>query len=323
MRLIGCMAVRNEAWILGLTLRAALMWCDEVVVLLHACTDASEEIAVEIGEETQRVAVLTEPLESWDEMRHRQRMLDFAREYEKATHIAIVDADEILTGDLLGYENTGVCCKGAEIQSGRCCIRGAVEATPKGSCLQLPMYQLRGSLDRYHANGIWGSRWLSVAFADDPRLSWSGDKFHDREPRYPDGSKLKAYQPIKHGQGGSFHLWGVSERRLRARHALYKVTERLRWPDRPTRDIELMYNDWRSPEDNAQHYPEMKRYHEPWTYADVPVEWWQPYAGDDLLDLVANIRCDDRELWQEAEVRRLVAQYGAETFRGLDLFGIA
>jgi hypothetical protein len=31
----------------------------------------------------------------------------------------------------------------------------------------------------------------------------------------------------------------------------------------------------------------------------------------------------DAEPWQEAEVRRLVAEYGREKFTGLDLFGVA
>lgn len=44
-KLICTIPVRNEAWCLGLTLRAVLMWCDEVIVLLHCCTDATEAIS--------------------------------------------------------------------------------------------------------------------------------------------------------------------------------------------------------------------------------------------------------------------------------------
>ena len=306
MKLIGLMPVRNEAYCLGLTLRAALMWCDEMVVYCHACTDDSYKIARDVMVECVKVGPsrvwITESQDSnWNEMEHRQHMLCHARAMG-ATHIAIVDADEIPTGNL---------------SAGLCPIREIVRGMPKGSCLQLPMYQLRGSLDRYHSNGIWGNRWLSVAFQDDPRLSWSGDTFHSREPG---GMALKPYRPIQHGQGGSFHLWGVSERRLRAKHALYKVTERLRWPAKPILDIERMYNLWRSAEDGYAH--NHGRYGDPWTYADVPAEWWAPYAdlakylyiGQYGLDLVT---------WQEAEVRRLVAEHGAEAFKGLDLFGVA
>src|SRR5690348_12957855 len=102
MKLIGLMPVRNEAWCLGLTLRVALMWCDEVVVFLHACTDRSFEIVREIREEAgvDRVALSVYSNPIWNEMLHRQWMLLQARDHG-ATHIAIIDADEILTGDLL------------------------------------------------------------------------------------------------------------------------------------------------------------------------------------------------------------------------------
>ena len=288
------------------------MWCDEMVVLDHAPSDNSFEIALEIaGEDRGRVTILGDGNPKWDEMRHRQTMLEAARE-RGATHIAIVDADEIVTGNLLERHVYG------ERQP---LIRRLIEAHPPGTCLQLPMYQLRGSLDRYHSNGIWGNRWLSVAFQDEPRLSWSGDKFHSREPEYPGGGKLRPYQPIKHGQGGSFHLWGVSERRLKAKHALYKCVERLRWPAKATVEIEREYNLWRSPADSPLLYLQMPAWGWPWTFADVPAEWWVPY--EELLQkgFTHDVDWSDPP-WQITEVRRLVAEHGAETFKGLDLFGV-
>ena len=101
----------------------------------------------------------------WDEMAHRQQMLMHARAMG-ATHIAIVDADEILTGDLVqkyGYAEESI-------------IRHAVASVPQNLILRVPLYNLRGSIDRYHANGIWGDRWLGFAFKDAPNLSWAGDK---------------------------------------------------------------------------------------------------------------------------------------------------
>lgn len=302
MKLIGLMPVRNEAHELGLTLRAALQWCDEVVVRIHGSTDASMEIARAVRSETgERVWVYEHPETEWNEMDHRQKLLNFAR-LRQATHIAIIDADEILTGNLL-------------VQHAKPfgSILGMLDKTVPGTILQLPLYNLRGSLDRYHANGIWGNRWLSVAFADDPRLGWSGDKFHSREPQ---GIELRPYRPIQQGEGGVLHLWGASERRLTAKHALYKATERLRYPDKPVQDIERMYNLWRSPEDSKAMWPDHLEFQKPWTYTDTPKDWWTAY--DMLIYRHLDLRANP---WQEAEVRRLVAEHGAETFKGLDLFG--
>jgi len=291
MKLIACMSVRNEDWVLGLSLRVALMWCDEVVVFLHACTDASEDIAQavreEVGEDRVHLSVYAEP--QWDEMQHRQWMLDYAR-HHRATHIAIIDADEILTGNLIQQMPYLVRASGEIPQHSQ-----------PATILQLPLYNLRGGIDRYHSNAVWGNRIVSVAFADDPRLRWAGDTFHQREPQ---GMTLTPYRPIQQGQGGVMHMWGASERRLIAKHAHYKITERLRWPEKDVRKIDDLYSLAIKPR-------------EPWTFAQVPIEWWAPY-----MELANKHLHLDAELWQEAECRRLVAEHGREKFAGLDLFGV-
>ena len=96
------MPCRNEDWVLGLTARAALMWCDELILWLHSCTDGSRDIAVAVAHEHPgRVIIDVANDPTWAEMSHREQMLELARE-RGATHIAMVDADEILTGNLIG-----------------------------------------------------------------------------------------------------------------------------------------------------------------------------------------------------------------------------
>ncbi len=305
MRLAGLLTVRNESWILGLSARVALLWCNELVVLNHASTDGTSDILRELSDEFgARIQIMDNDDPNWTEMEHRQAMLEWAR-INGATHLAIIDADEVLTGNLLKPMYPAL----------ESVVRNGIENMRQGSILQLPLYNLRGSLNQYHNSGVWGcNRFLSVAFADDPRLRWEGDRFHKREPQ---GATLNPYQPIKHGQGGVMHLWGANERRLRAKHAMYKVTERLRWPQKPIREIEIEYNLWRTPEDALAKWSYQTDWGKPWTFADVPTSWWEPYTHImKYLDV-------DAEPWQEAEVQRLVAEHGAEMFKGLDLFGVA
>jgi hypothetical protein len=312
MRLIGMMPVRNEAWCLGLSARVALMWCDALIVYMHACTDNTLGIVADlIHENPGRVIARTERNSEWHEMFQRQHMLEIARG-AGATHLAIIDADEILTGIVCPYVEDSYFADGSG--DSKPSIRRFVEDIPHGSIFQLPGYNLRGSLNRYHSNGIWGNRWFSLAFADAEGLHWSGDRFHQREPM---GRPLVNYRPIQQGQGGILHLWGCSERRITAKHALYKVNERLRWPNKPIAEIERMYNLWRSPADSAVEYPYQTDWAKPWTFADVPASWWEPYAHlMKYLDV-------DAEPWQEKAVRDAVTEHSAETFRGLDLFGVA
>ena len=56
MKLVCLMPCRNEDWIIGLSARAALMWCDHLVVLDHASTDDTQAIIYDLmGEYPGRI----------------------------------------------------------------------------------------------------------------------------------------------------------------------------------------------------------------------------------------------------------------------------
>ncbi len=277
MRLIGVMPCRNEAWVCGLSTRVALRFCDELVCLNHASTDNTAEILADV----QGVHVINEPDPLWAEMSHRQRLLEAARE-RGATHIAIIDADEVLTANLQPY------------------IRDWVEGLVPGTYLRLGMPCMRGIYE-YQTNDIWGRAVVTAAFADSPDLHWKAAEGYDFHHREPYGSKQGAAVHREHG--GVMHLQFAHRRRLLAKHALYQMTETLRWPGR------------RTPAQLAQLYslaPELYGIHTVF----CPGEWWDGYQPlMRYLDLTS-------EPWQEAEVRRLWAAHGPQVFAGLNLFGL-
>lgn len=285
MKLIANMVARNASWVLGLSARVAIRWCDSLVLMLHACTDRSAEIAAEIETENPgRLKVLVESNPLWNEMAYRQRMLECSRAMG-ATHIAIVDADEVLTGNLVAHAHE------------------MVRTAPPHRILACPIYNLRGSIHQYHANGIWGNRRTAIAFEDAPHFGWHGDGFHHREPM---GEYLETFQLVPHGFGGVMHLWGASERRLKAHHAHYKLTERQRWPEKPISDIDSVYS-WSIHGRNGDA--------KIWTFDSVPAEWWEPYS-----DLMQHLGVDS-DPWEERACREIVA-CNPGINRGLDLFGV-
>lgn len=284
MHLIGIMPCRNESWVIGLSLRAALLYCDDVIVLLHACTDHTSEIVYDVGDEHPgRVHVISETCMDWPEMGHRQRLLEEARK-RKATHVAIVDADEILTGNLLPT------------------IRDQIKQMPPGGVLHVGMPCIWRGLNQYRVDRcIWSNRYdLALAFCDRPDLTWAPTNGYDHHCREPHGSRvaLRAYGM----DGGVMHLQWASWRRLVAKHALYKCIERIKYPEKPVGAIERLYSlalDERGLETRA-----------------TPAAWWAPYERiRPYIDMGA-------VPWQESEVRRLWKLHGADKFDGLSLFGI-
>ena len=101
------------------------------------------------------------------------------------------------------------------------------------------------------------------------------------------------------------HLWGASERRLIAKHRMYRILERLRWPDKPVDVIEREYAQ------ATEGRPWLNDIPAQWTYRSVPAEWWAVYDRS-LIDL-------DAVPWQEAWCDEMVAKHGREMFAGLKI----
>ena len=279
------MPVRNEAWILGASLRIALKWCDEAILLNHASTDDTADIISQVEEEHRgRVHVLSESNSAWPEMDHRQRLLEAAR-HRKATHVALVDADEVLTGDWLVD------------------IRATFEQLRPGEHVHVGMPCLWRGLHQYRVGqSLWSNRHdLCIGFMDRPELGigWHAAGGYDHHHREPYGTSLAGRI---YDSGGVMHLQWLSWKRLVAKHALYKTIERIKYPNKPIPKIDNTYSDALD-ETGIQ-------------LADCPAAWWEPYQR-----LLGHIDLDS-EPWQAAECRRLVALHGVENFAGLNLYGI-
>lgn len=291
MNIVGTMLARNEDWALALTARAALRWVDQLVILDHASTDETPKIIGDLNDDYPgRVVNLYESDPIWHEMRYRQRMLEAARALD-ATHIAIIDADEILTGNLVPH------------------MRSLVDQIPLNQIFSPRWLCLRGSIDRYHIAGTWGRSNVSLVFRDHPKYHWTaqGVEGYDFHHRHPMGAPCQAWMPGHRISGGLMHLQMVSDRRLRAKQALYKMTEVLRWPNRKSvAQLNAQY-------DLAVYGDIGAAAH---ALGETQRDWWDPY-----IELQRHLHVY-AEPWQEAECQRLWSEHGAQRFIGLDLFGV-
>ena len=283
MRLIALIAARDEAWSIGYSLRAALRWVDAAVVLAHACTDGTEAVVEQVVGEGGDVRLLVEPDPEWREMAHRQRMLDEARRMG-ATHVAMVDADEVLTANLEGA------------------VRAAVAKLAPGQMIEVPWLNLWRSLDVYRNDGTRnGRQWVNLVFGDHRDLGWGGaERFHHRHPRgiHPTAA-LRV--PQTREAGGLMHLQRASWRRACARQDLYRMLEVTRWPGRePVHEVDARY---------AMSLDEVGA-----GLLPVPKAWWRHGLDRGMIDLCA-------APWEAAECRRMLDLHGWARFNGLNLAG--
>jgi hypothetical protein len=293
-KIVAIMPVRNEDWVLGLSARALLRWVDHLVILVHASTDRTLDIVTDLYmADKGRISVIYIKDPVWREMAHRQELLTRAR-LNGATHIVTIDADEVLSGNLVKH------------------ARLMVEDIPAGMVLQLPWITCRDSIYNQHGSGLWSEQHASCGFVDNPRLHWQARNGYDFHQRAPMGLPEVPFRPVTHAGGGILHLQYSSRRRLLAKQALYKMTEVVRWPGRDTVATINQRYDWsvygapRRPEDGNPRFD----------LAPVPVQWWEGYEDlQKYLDV-------DAEPWQERECQRLWETHGPAKFAGLDLFGV-
>lgn len=287
MKLVGTMVARNERWVLGVSLRAALMVVDEMILLDHASTDGTADLVARIADEHPgRVHFLSEENPVWHERTIRQRLVDAARNLG-ATHWITLDADEVLTGNLVPS------------------LRGHFESLEPGEALRLPWLALWRSLHHYRDDEDRLSKVVRhLGYRDAPSLRCSertdGYDIHCRELVGTSGERQPA---ASLAEGGVFHLAFASQRRHLSKLAWYKMIETLRFS-------------WRfTPEQLNDRYD---RFLNEQGLRTTPVDpaWWAPYSPW-LAEL--DLEADG---WHGGECRRLWAEHGPDRFAGLELWGI-
>lgn len=283
MKIVATMPARNEGWIIGASARVALQWVDALIVLQHGMDSGTACMIVDLSREYgERVIVMGELNPEWNEAEYRQRMLGKARE-EGATHIALIDADEMLTANLLPR------------------IRTMAEQMTPAECLKLPWIQAWRSIAQYRADETtFGRARVPCLFRNSPELSFqprAGN--YQIHTRIPKGAMVRPH--LDREDGGVLHFQHANWDALLAKQALYKMVERLRWPHIGVDEINNRYNGTVN-EDGLQ----LKM---------IPDEWVDYRAAVPAINV-------DREPWQRAECKRLWEQHGAKAFEGLDLFGV-
>ncbi|MFZ1217847.1 MAG: hypothetical protein WAO00_01070 [Chthoniobacterales bacterium] len=289
MKVIGLMTVRNEDWILGLTLRGVMLIVDEMIVLDHASTDDTALIIHEIAREHPgRIHYQCRKDPVWREATIRQSLLEDGRKLG-GTHFWMIDADELATGNVLPQ------------------IRPMLATLEPGDLITIPWFPIWRSLDwrRQDSNDYWCANRTAYGFRDHPEIRYEARKnrpaydMHTRAPVSP-GQKREYW--VNDPDRGAMHFVAAGRARLAAKTAWYKMIETVRFADRNAERLNDMYD------------PDLDETN----LITVPVDpaWWTPY-----LSWREHVHLD-RPSWYEWDCRRMWREYGPEKFAGLNLWGI-
>jgi hypothetical protein len=280
MKLTCGMMAHNEDWIIGLTARAALMWCDNLIVAAHRCEDDTKAVLCDIG--SSLVTVLDDEGE-FHPLQFYKRMAVQAAS-TGSTHMAILDADEVLSANLIPLIRNHVASLA---------IRGSFEVP------WIPIRVTHSDFGRpdlyplgYDATGPRSNDKTAFAFCDPRTAIWPYRTEADYDVH---GSRMPKRVIEYHSwvdtpaKGGLLHLQYVDERRQRFKEMRWKMMEMLRWPSRiPLQQLNEYY-------DSAVTDRGMLK--------AVPPEWWEPYHQWGRYLQIGG------ESWEEKEAKRLWAQY--------------
>lgn len=211
MKLVCCITAHNEDWVIGLTARAARLWADEVIVLNHASTDNTQQVLEDAKTDVGDILILNNPNPTFTPLEFYRQLVNQAW-LRGATHVAILDADEILSASLLPS------------------LREEVGALSVNSAFEVPWVPIGGTLGSL----IQHDRALRTGFVFSvcgplPYPELHEETYNLHYSRLP--VTVTRFRPSS-VPGALLHLFYLDERRLQAKELRWKMMEMLRWPGR-------------------------------------------------------------------------------------------
>ena len=285
MKIVACMPVYNEEWILDLSLAALRPFVDEILVLDDGSTDRSADIARQAGcvvlESGRGIADGgSRRCDADGVAAMRRRLLNEARS-RGATHTVWLDADEVLT------------------QDGAAGFRQTLAAMHPGQKLFLPWLAMWKSPHFYRDDdSVWADNRKDFVFCEDGVSDYLGASMHEaRTPGDNDPARqihIDSGLAVMHYQFADFD-------RFSWKQVWYRCLERVHAPGKSAEEINATYA-------ICDDVPNVK-------LTPVNPSWIGP------LDLDLR-RFRSHDSWYRRQVEDLFAAFGTERFSGLDLSSV-
>ena len=203
--------VKNEAWILDRFLACASLWADHIIIADQMSDDGSREIA----RAHPKVTLVDNRSAAFNEPQRQQLLLDAARRIEGPRLLVALDADEMLTANVLTSPEWN-----------------RVLDAPPGTVIRFRWVNLRPG-----ARSYWSPAYRFPWGIVDDGSGHVGREIHSPRIPAPPGAPEIALDEIK-----VLHYQYTNWARMRSKHRWYQCWERLNNSARHPIDIYRQYH---------------------------------------------------------------------------------
>ncbi len=282
-KIVGLVPGRNEQIQIAQCLRCLAQFTDAIVYLDDCSDDDTLKIVKSLRVECNIERIIEKKTWERDEPKDRNDLLNAGREIG-GTHFIVLDADEVLTSNLL-VNNV---------------LREAILNLQAGDIIKLNWIQLWRSTEKYRFDkSVWTYNYKDFIFCDDGNCFYSSDFIHTS--RCPGNLKGKVYT-LEGYDAGVLHFQFVNWRNLLIKQAWYRCLERIKNPDKDINEINQLYAP--SKDERGIHLEPVRQ------------EWFSYYKSFDKTIYM------QPEHWRERQIIAWFNQYGKEFFKNLDIWDI-
>lgn len=204
--------VRNEAWILDRFLQATSLWADYIVIADQMSTDGSREIAMKY----QKVILVDNNTEEYDEQARQKLLINEARKFEGPRLLITLDADEIFTPNVLDSLEWK-----------------AMLASEPGTIFKFQWANIRPDFKTF-----WYGYYFPWGYMDDGHEHNTDNKMHNYRIPMP----VKPIAAIDIKSIKVMHFQFADWRRMESKHRWYQLMEVNTYPTKSKLEIYRQYN---------------------------------------------------------------------------------
>ncbi|BCM93391.1 hypothetical protein IAD21_05282 [Abditibacteriota bacterium] len=271
--------VRNESWILHRFIQCTLLWADHIIIADQCSDDGSAEIASSYP----RVTVVENPDPTFSEVKRQKLLLQAARQIPGQRLLLALDADEILSANVL---------ESSEWQK-------ALQVAP-GTMLDFAKVNLKTPDTYFLHSAEDGKAWIPFGYMDDG-AEHEGAVIHTcRIPEPPNAPRFRLNEVVL------LHYNSCNVARNDSKNRWYRCFERLTFPTKSVVQITRLY-DWE------------ERLQPRWKIRSIKDEWVAGYR-EEGIDLTG---FEDHPVqWWDWEILRMFKTHGTRPFRYLDIWSV-